>query len=454
MPSSFRLPQCRNLWRLAGVSLACLSAVGCARQPVAFSENAVYAEVLEAEQGVALDEARGDVAAVLTELFGTPSKPRWPDETAGRPSGEGKTVPDALVSLERLERAAGRVYSDEQDVHFGLYREHCNSCHGVSGDGRGPASLLQRPYPRDFRAGVFKYKSTAGRAKPTRGDLTRTLRRGLPGVPMPSFQLLPGEDVEALVDYLIYLSVRGELERRLLRVAALDLDYGSESGERWLRPDQREDQPKLAAEQQQWIAEELAVVLRQWREAESRQTEVPSVPADLDAPQRVARGREWFHGKIANCAACHGEGGAGDPQLPDDYDDWTKEWTTGLGINPAEESQWAEFLDAGAFPPRPLVPRNLTQGVYRGGDRPGDIYLRLVQGIAGTPMPAVNLVDEPSGAGLTVDQVWDLVAYVRSLAPPGRWDSQPAASSVAAGEAEGARGQRRADGGAAEGGSA
>lgn len=395
--------------------------MGCERGPVTFDSNRVFAKVLSTEEGVAMDTAQGDVSAILTEMFGTPDDPAWPGGEWGVDPAE---VGAGGVQLDRLRRAAGRIYSDEDDVHFGLYREHCNSCHGVTGDGRGPAAMLQRPYPRDFRAGWFKYKSTPGKRKPTRADLLSTLRRGLPGVSMPSFGLLVEEDLEALVDYVVYLSVRGELERRMLRIAAQELDYDDPDGTQWLRPQDRSASPELAAEQREWISNELAAVLASWDEAESQRTVVPEVPSDLDAAERVARGGKWYHGAIANCATCHGaqdSGGEGlsRSRLVPDYDDWTKEWTTQVGLDPADRGALSEYLDAGAFRPRVLEPRNLQHGVYRGGANPEQLYLRLVQGITGSPMPALNVVEEPSGAGLTVDQVWDLVAYLRSLAPAG-----------------------------------
>ena len=38
----------------------------------------------------------------------------------------------------------------------------------------------------------------------------------------------------------------------------------------------------------------------------------------------------------------------------------------------------------------PIVPRNLTRGLFRGGRRPIDIYRRIYAGINGTPMPALG----------------------------------------------------------------
>ena len=76
-------------------------------------------------------------------------------------------------------------------------------------------------------------------------------------------------------------------------------------------------------------------------------------------------------------------------------------------MDPFEAETDADFIAAGALPPRPIQPRNLTLPVYRGGDHPDDIYLRLINGIEGTPMPA-------SGA-MSSDEIWKIVAYVRSL---------------------------------------
>ena len=107
-----------------------------------------------------------------------------------------------------------------------------------------------------------------------------------------------------------------------------------------------------------------------------------------------------------NCAQCHGETGVGDGQL-NSYDDWTSEWINTPNVDPNEPSTYADFTKVGALKPRPIRPRNLHQAVYRGGDQPSDIYLRIADGIEGTPMPA--------SAAMTSDEIWAVVAYVRSL---------------------------------------
>ena len=71
------------------------------------------------------------------------------------------------------------------------------------------------PYPRDYRQGAFKFKSTARADKPTTDDLRRILRDGIAGTAMPSFLLLPDDEIDALIEYVKYLSYRGQTERWL-----------------------------------------------------------------------------------------------------------------------------------------------------------------------------------------------------------------------------------------------
>ncbi|HET6326488.1 MAG TPA: cytochrome c, partial [Planctomycetaceae bacterium] len=97
-----------------------------------------------------------------------------------------------------------------------LYMTHCEHCHGVTGDGRGPTGRWVNPHPRDYRQGVFKFMSvdqTAGPQPPRRDDLQRVLQQGIEGTAMPSFgvQLAPA-DLEDLVSYVIHLSLRGKVE--------------------------------------------------------------------------------------------------------------------------------------------------------------------------------------------------------------------------------------------------
>lgn len=415
-------------WIVAAGLTAVGSSLGCDAPIDSFEPNRLFAKRLEMNEGIELAPVGSDVDALLLELFGTPDQPLWPVELQspneviaeeveeGAQDGKPEASPTGeLVSLERLQRAAGPVYSDEAGTHYGMYREHCILCHGIAGNGMGATSRLLNPYPRDFRLGKFKFKSTPIGSRPTRDDLRQLLLNGEAGTSMPSFALLPEQDVEALLDYVIYLSIRGEVERGLLMRATYDLD----ADEQLTRHD----------------AIELAIdAARKWIEAESQSISVPPPPNDLplvgtplESPAErerldasIEHGRQLFVGQVANCASCHGPLGAGDG-TNNDFDDWTKDWTTQAGIDPLDKQQVRPMRALGALKPRHIEPRNLQSGIHRGGSRPEDLYRRIVLGIEGTPMPAVPLQPE-NALGLTERDVWDLVNFLLWLPsqPEGR----------------------------------
>jgi mono/diheme cytochrome c family protein len=387
---------------------------------------------MEKSQKADLQLTLADIQAALEDLFGTPDKPQWPEFS------ENDADLANLVQLERLQQASGAVRSDEADRHFGLYREHCVQCHGISGDGLGPTSRFLNPYPRDFRLGKFKFKSTPIGRRPTRSDLHRVLADGLKGTSMPSFRLLKDEELDVLVDYVIFLSVRGQVERQMITDAALELDY--EAGDRLYDRANREANPELFKAQTERVTKIAADAAKQWLKAEEVVTVVPEPPTDfplyvnvqsLSGPDQeklqasVARGRKLFQGPIANCASCHGATAMGDGQT-NNYDAWTKDWTEGIDLLSKDDLR--PFLKLGALKPRVILPRNLRSGVYRGGSEPRDLYLRIVNGIDGSPMPATAM--QPSNPlGLTESDVWDLVNFLLNL--PHESISQDASIAVA-----------------------
>src|SRR5215471_12360001 len=83
-----------------------------------------------------------------------------------------------------------------------VYLQHCSACHGVNGDGSGPASVWLFPRPRNFNAGLFKIKSTPGTALPTDEDLFNTITRGMPGSSMPSFTYLTEQERRDAIQYI------------------------------------------------------------------------------------------------------------------------------------------------------------------------------------------------------------------------------------------------------------
>lgn len=93
--------------------------------------------------------------------------------TAIAASQPGKPMPE--VTDEFLEQ--GKV----------IYLKRCSFCHGLLGDGNGPASDFLDPRPRDFTLGTFKFRTTQSGELPLDTDLFRTVSRGLPGTAMQAF---------------------------------------------------------------------------------------------------------------------------------------------------------------------------------------------------------------------------------------------------------------------------
>jgi len=382
---------------LALGACAALGLGGCTAEP-AFQLNSAHAARLERDfRQPTTDERKNDLQRVLAELFGTPDHPLLPE--AVQASG-------MRLAAERLSAAAGPVGSDERGNENGLYRTHCVNCHGITGDGVGPTATFINPYPRDFRRGVYKFKSTPKGAKPTDEDLTRIIVAGIPGTAMPAYRALPDRDVQALVEYVKYLSLRGEVERLLLDYAAAELDPDEPLIDEMASVEERQEQRRV-------VDDFVARVAESWARAESMVTPVVPPQPDRDPAAQVARGRELYFGDVAGCVKCHGESALGDGQTTD-YDDWTKEFDPG-------HASVLSALSKGALWPRTIRPRNLRLGVYHGGGQPEDLYRRIHNGIDGTPMPAalVKPADAPPDAkGLTTDDIWCLVAFVLSL--PGK----------------------------------
>ena len=396
-----------GILRQVAWSVVLVAVAGCGWDESQFPPNRVYLRQQQLAAQIELtDRQRQDIAEALEDLFGTPDEPRVPDV-------DGMDVARVL-QLDKLQTAAGPVSSDEDGQNFGLYRKHCAHCHGLSGDGAGPSAVFLDPYPRDFRRGIFKYKATPGpMAPPTDDDLKRSISNGNPGSAMPAFHLLSDAEIDSLVCYVKYLSIRGEIERALIFDS---VDQLMDEHDRLVDPSLREADREEFEAQMRPILVMVRNVLQRWQDAPGQVTTVPPPPGDWDSPEAIRRGRDLFAGKVANCAQCHGVTGRGDGENVD-YDDWDREI-----VDPQNPAAIKPYVALGALAPRLARPRNLAHGIYRGGARPEDLYLRTLNGIAGTPMPAIPLraADaKPGDQFLTPDDIWYIVACMLDLARGG-----------------------------------
>ena len=172
-----------------------------------------------------------------------------------------------------------------------IYLKRCMPCHGVNGDGNGPAADTLNPRPRDFTRGLFKLRTTAWQDAPSEADHFRTVSRGVPGTAMPAFVRILTEQERWQVTYY---------ERTF---------FASK-----FPPEQ---QPKEVA--------------------------VPSEPANN--ADSIAKGKSFFQEKLV-CWTCHGREGRGDgPLAMAQKDDWgnpirprnlTKNWQYKGGSSPKD----------------------------------------------------------------------------------------------------------------------
>lgn len=297
-----------------------------------------------------------------------------------------------------------------------LYAEHCQHCHGVTGDGAGPTAPYLNPKPRDYRRGIFKFTTTQGSKRASREDLSRVIEDGIPGTYMPSFKLLTEEESSALVEYVIWLSLRGELEYQLIRTlsdsysneAIVDRTTDSETTRNDIRDeffDAVNDPDSLPYE-----VDMMTTRLSQdWSSSQEEAAEVlPLTPRIPYSDDSVAKGRILYLKESLKCAQCHGEAG---------YGDGSQTFTVSKD-NSGSENPTPGLYDTWG---NPIKPRNLHRGIYRGGRRPIDLYSRIYAGIKGTPMPAfstttVRKIDpnDPESE-LTDEDIWHLVNYVLSV---------------------------------------
>jgi len=283
-----------------------------------------------------------------------------------------------------------------------LYAEHCQHCHGVAGDGQGPTAPYLNVRPRDYRKGLFKFTSTKEGMKAQRSDLARVIEDGIPGTYMPSFKLLKAKESHAIIEYVLFLAMRGETEFQMNNL--LGSDYSEENVATRIKDGETTE--KVLAEfvnrqKEGEIDEEVTQrtdkMIADWISAQAPEAAI--VPKEKRYPSDAAsiqRGRDLYLSNNLNCVACHGESGLGDG---------VQTYSVTKNTESGKDNTEPGLYDAWG---NKLKPRNLRLGMYRGGRRPIDLYARIEAGIKGTPMPAF-------GAKLTEQQKWDIVNYVLEL---------------------------------------
>ncbi|PIQ99788.1 MAG: nitrite oxidoreductase, gamma subunit (modular protein) [Nitrospinae bacterium CG11_big_fil_rev_8_21_14_0_20_45_15] len=84
-----------------------------------------------------------------------------------------------------------------------VYKHMCIYCHGADGNGGGKAVDYLYPWPRDFRTGIYKRRSTPSGSLPLDSDIYNTIAEGISGTGMPAWKdSLTSEEIWGVVQYI------------------------------------------------------------------------------------------------------------------------------------------------------------------------------------------------------------------------------------------------------------
>ncbi len=203
------------------------------------------------------------------------------------------------------------------------YDRYCRNCHGVRGDGDGPIGWKQKPRPRDFTKGIFKYAAVRGGELPNDSDLLRITKRGLKGTGMLPWDIADDEIVPIL-HYIKTFSPR-------------------------------------------------------WRETKAGEPIEPTPdPWLAREPEAIERGKLVYRG-LARCWSCHPAYAS-----PNDLRAASVE-IRGTADLPFRERLDQPVVTESAY--GPIKAPDFSRSNLRAGSRPEDLYRTIACGIGGTSMP-------------------------------------------------------------------
>jgi cytochrome c oxidase cbb3-type subunit 2 len=249
------------------------------------------------------------------------------DGTGERSKNKSKVTTDEILVSEILHELHNLPSHEMSGTQ--LYEKHCSACHGTDGDGRGRASASLSPRPWNFMTGEFRLVSTENRVA-SLDDLINTIRSGIPGTSMQSFDHFDDDTV---------------------RMLALEVQKISRSG---VESKVREVMSELDQEASE--ATIAAVVTDKTTPGEN--LNVPLV--GTTNTESIHRGRSIY--LQLGCQNCHGDDGAGPAIEP----------LVGLG-------RYSRI-------------RDLTKDPFKGGHQSDSIYKRVSLGMPGTIHPASTTI--------------------------------------------------------------
>lgn len=253
-------------------------------------------------------------------------------------------------------RKVGGKWVSAETLNLGhdTYMNHCMQCHGIEGDGKGPAAQGMMPQPRNFKQGLYKFASVTSGELPTDDDLKRTIRYGLRGTPMLPWDI-SDERLDAVVQYIKTFSPA------------------------WTKGVAGTPQPTT-----------------------------PDPWGAAKASEAIALGKKVYHG-MAQCYSCH-PSYAGQAEI----NEASKEMT-GNDAGPLREASWMSIPQDSSYGHK-YVPPDYTKIPIRTGGDVASLYRVLGAGIGGTSMPAwKGLLSAKGDEKESEARLWALAYYVHSL---------------------------------------
>jgi mono/diheme cytochrome c family protein len=240
-----------------------------------------------------------------------------------------RSLSDRVTFVDPMVLAGQEVSADVLDQGRELYVQNCYACHGMAGDGNGPASRYYRPPPRDLTKGLYKFGGVVD-GLPHDDDFSRILDRGLAGTPMLAWDI-PDAELHTIIQYVKSLS-------------------------------------------------------RAWQEAEDLGTQIPVDTDTWRTKEReaVARGKQIYHG-LATCQQCH-PAYATKQEMYEASMEVRKIPITEFRAQPYQSETKESQYEAGGKKML-IMPPDFLFNEVRSGVAVKDLYRIISSGIPGTAMP-------------------------------------------------------------------
>lgn len=115
-----------------------------------------------------------------------------------------RSLSDRVTFVRPMVLAGREVSADVLNEGREHYVQNCYACHGMAGNGTGPASHYYRPPPRDLTRGLYKFGGVVD-GLPHDEDFVRIVRLGLHGTPMLAWDI-PDAELHPIIQYVKSLS--------------------------------------------------------------------------------------------------------------------------------------------------------------------------------------------------------------------------------------------------------